>query len=172
VNNVRDAILVDGATAREEDGMSMDTNRAALEKMVAHHRMMAAELGNRVARVAGAAEDDYGTRAIEALRSYLESEVFPHARAEEGTVYVAASGAGLSTLVEEMVVEHRRLFAEAEKLIHAEADGSALDTARGIASRFAVHAEKENKAILAPLASDPGVDLESVLRDMDSMLAS
>jgi hypothetical protein len=152
--------------------MSIDTNRAALEKMVAHHRMMAAELGNRVARVAGAAEDDYGMRAIEAVRSYLESEVFPHARAEEGILYAAASAAGLGTLVEEMVVEHRRLFAEAEKLTHAEADGNALDTARGIATLFSVHAEKENTSILAPLAGDPGVDLESLLQGMGGMLAS
>ena len=144
--------------------MSIDTNRAALEKMVAHHRMMAAELGNRVAKAAGAAEDDYGMRAIEAVRSYLESEVFPHARAEEGVLYAAASAAGLGTLVDEMVEEHRRLFAEA--------DGNALDTARGIATLFSVHAEKENTSILAPLAGDPGVDLESLLQGMDGMLAS
>jgi hypothetical protein len=35
-----------------------------------------------------------------------------------------------------------------------------------------VHAEKENTSILAPLAGDPGVDLESLLQGMDGMLAS
>jgi hypothetical protein len=150
--------------------MSKNADRATLDKMVAHHRMMAAQLRHGVARLAGAAGEGYGMQAIEAVHSYLESEVFPHARAEERTVFAAASAAGLSTLVEEMVREHRHLFAEAEKLTHPEAEGDALDTARGIASLFAVHAEKENASILAPLAGDPDVDLESLLRDMESML--
>ena len=149
-----------------------DANGATLDKVVAHHRMMAAQLRHRVATLAGAAEDGYGMPAIEAVHSYLESEVFPHIRAEERTVYAAASAAGLGTLVEELVVQHRHLFAEAEKLTHAEADGNALDTARGIASLFAMHAEKENTSILAPLAGDPQVDLESLLQGMESMLPS
>ena len=152
--------------------MSKNADRATLDKMVAHHRMMAAQLRHRVARLAGAAEDGYGMQAIGAVHSYLESEVFPHVRAEERTVFPAASAGGLSTLVEEMVVEHRHLFAEAEKLAHSEAEGNALTTARGIASLFAMHAEKENTSILAPLAGDPHVDLESLLRGMESMLPS
>jgi hypothetical protein len=140
--------------------------------MVAHHQMMAAQLRHRVARLAGAADDGYGMQAIGAVHSYLESEVFPHARAEERTLYAAASAAGLSSLVEEMVLEHRHLFAEAEKLTHSAAEGDALDTARGIASLFAMHAEKENASILAPLADDPEVDLQSLLRGMESMLPS
>jgi hypothetical protein len=35
-----------------------------------------------------------------------------------------------------------------------------------------MHAEKENASILAPLADDPEVDLQSLLRGMESMLPS
>jgi hypothetical protein len=149
----------------------VNRNKAALERMVAHHHMMVAQLGSRVARLPHAAEDGYLFPAIGAVQSYLDSEVFPDARAQEKVVYTAARAAGLSALVEEMVVEHRRLFAEAEKLSDIRAAGDAVDTARRIASLFAQHAEKENAFILAPLAGDPKVDLASLLQGMERMVA-
>lgn len=157
--------------------MSSDRNQETMQKMVAHHRVMATELGERVDRLAGSLDAGAGTAAgnapaeLEAIRSYLDTELLPHARAEEAVVYPAAAAAGMEELVTAMVGEHRLIIERAGRLSAAEASGEALATARSIVALFTEHAGKENTLILPPLAADPGVDLAALLKGLEDVLA-
>jgi hypothetical protein len=101
-----------------------------------------------------------------ALRDYLADEIFPHAKAEERTLYRAAAtqarGAGL---VRELTEEHHTLASLAGRL-QAGADASqAAMVAEGIATLFAGHVAKENDLLLPALA-EAGADLAVLLADM------
>ncbi|MGZ4127714.1 MAG: hemerythrin domain-containing protein [Actinomycetota bacterium] len=151
--------------------MSLESNERTMQRVVAHHRAMTDELEQRVTEL-GRAVDEHaeGTTELDAVREYLASELLPHARAEEGTMYRAASQEDLKTFVEGMIAEHRFLAGEGEKLSKTRTAPEGLEIARGIASTFAEHARKENEVLLPALASDPACDLAGLLEDMHAIL--
>ena len=182
--DVRHRLSPDGVRQEERQGerqeertaiamdASLEANRRTLAKIVAHHRMMMVQLNRRVGFIASTAEDGYVMQAIAAVRSYLETDLFPHARAEEKVVYPAAVAVGLGGLVDELVADHRRLFEDAQTLTDLGPLGATAEAARRIASLFAVHVERENGSMLPPLAGDAHVDLERLLGEMEDVLAS
>lgn len=105
-------------------------------------------------------------RQMTVLRDYLSGEVLPHAKAEERTLYRAASARGhRSELVSELTGEHHALAYLAGRL-RADADGAAAATAaEWIATLFAGHVARENDLLLPALARS-GADLAALLADM------
>jgi len=101
---------------------------------------------------------------------YLNSEVVPHAIAEEHTLYqVAVSKLGLSELVKEMTSEHIVLVSEIEALGNVSSDKEAVEHSDRFASLFLRHVAKENDLILPKLLSSQDVDLVEVLEEMHEL---
>lgn len=168
----RSEILTSIDTSRQtEQGrtgpMSTATNAHAMQRIVAHHRAMTEELTRRVEGLARAVTDGAEVGAhLGMVKEYLTSELLPHARAEELTMYPAAGRRDLQRFVDGMIDEHRDLAARVERLTRTTDANEALDIARGIASTFAEHARKENDVLLPALADDPSCDLAALLEDM------
>lgn len=105
-------------------------------------------------------------RQMTVLRDYLAGEVFPHADAEERTLYQAAAArARGSELVRELTGERHALAYLAGRLQAGAAGSEAATAAERIATLFAGHVAKENDLLLPALTSS-GADLAALLAEM------
>lgn len=151
----------------------MSRNREAALKMEAHHREMVAALRERVGQMER--ELRQGGDVQEAARPvavYVERTVFPHARAEEETLYKAArERRELAPLVESMVKEHQVLGTFYDALVKAEDPWEAYSLARLLEAFFAFHADKENQDLLPHLVADETLSLEDILRRMGELFS-
>ena len=136
-------------------------------QIIHHHAVLRRGLERRAGTLCEAVESGipFGLQ-MAALRDYLAGEIFPHAKAEERTLYRAAAtqarGAGL---VRELTGEHNTLAYLAGRL-QTGADGSqAATAAERIATLFAGHVAKENDLLL-PALTEAGADLAVLLADM------
>ena len=145
-------------------------NDVVASAMRAHHASMSREV-NRLTEAVWSAPADWGS-ARDQLVHYLTTEVLPHARAEEVTVYTA--GRQFKTLVGlvwSMVYEHEVIGTLTDQLAQATEWRGAADLASKLAQLFLVHAEKEDRFIIAELEPSGDVDLGAVLGDMHKALA-
>ncbi len=136
-------------------------------QIIHHHAVLRRGLERRAGTLCEAVESGipFG-RPMAALRDYLAEEIFPHAKAEERTLYRAAAtqarGAGL---VRDLTGEHHTLAYLAGRL-RAGANGrQAATAAERIATLFAGHVAKENDLLL-PALTEAGADLAVLLADM------
>ena len=110
-------------------------------------------------------------QALAALRAYLAGEIFPHAEAEEHTLYQAAvTQAPGCEVVRTLTLEHRELARLADRLQSPATEDMAVTVAEWIATLFAGHVAKENDLLL-PALTDLGTDLAALLADMHHMSA-
>jgi hemerythrin HHE cation binding domain-containing protein len=138
-----------------------------VRQIVHHHAVLRRGLERRAGALCEAVESGVPfERQMTMLRDYLTGEIFPHAQAEERTLYqAAATQARGSELVRELSAEHRALEYLVGRL-QAGADGSeAATAAEWIATLFAGHVAKENDLLLPALASSRA-DLAALLGDM------
>ena len=138
-------------------------------QIIHHHAVLRRGLERRSGALCEAVESGVPfERQMAALRDYLAGEIFPHAEAEERTLYqAAATQARGSGLVRELTGEHRTLAYLAGHL-QAGTDGrKAATTAERIATLFAGHVAKENDLLLAALTG-AGADLAALLADMQA----
>lgn len=147
------------------------TNEEAAIAIRAHHSELRAGLAGRVNALAGSVRR--GSRHAEAQRivvDYLDTEVLPHARAEEETLYSAADAGLTALLVRSMRAEHDMLTRHVESL-RAETDavGAAI-TAGAIRALFEAHLFKENELLVPALADDPQVNLSTLLAGMHELV--
>ncbi len=150
------------------------TNATVLELMEAHHASLVDGAQTRIDALAAAVRGP-GTHAEAAadLITYLAGEVLPHAEAEEHSVYRAASSrADLAPTIVTLEDEHRRLAAAIEQLARAREGNAIASAAAAVGELFISHVARENEFVLAPLASDPGVDLGELLREMQHFLST
>ncbi len=144
-------------------------NRETASAMRSHHATMAEEFRTRMLALV-APQNDW-VHARDHVVEYLTTEVLPHAQAEEATIYaVARTEASLSTLVQSMIWEHRVIGELTETLKVSETRDDALIVSAQAAKLFGVHAEKENRFIIAPLEPRADIDLDSVLSAMRTAL--
>jgi uncharacterized protein (DUF2249 family) len=144
------------------------TGAQAYEAMLAHHRILGEQLNERVSAVAAAAAAGQPHEtAVAGLVAYLAGEIFPHAAAEEETIYPAAAALdGLAGTVSEMIAEHRALQEAAGQLAGTAAAGDAAARAQAIARLFAGHVAKENDILLPALLASESTDLPALLASM------
>jgi Hemerythrin HHE cation binding domain len=133
-------------------------------QIIHHHAVLRRGLERRVGALCEAADGGAPIQQpLAELRGYLETEILPHARAEESTLYqAAASQARGSELVGTLIAEHRDLAGLAGRLQPAAAVAT---IAEWIATLFAGHAAKENDLLLPALA-ESGANLAALLADM------
>ncbi len=144
----------------------------AVRQIIHHHAVLRRGLEQRTGAVCDAAGS--GARfdgPLADLRGYLDTEILPHAGAEERTLYHAAAGqARGSELVHALTAEHRELERLVARLGEPAAGAEAASTAESIATLFAAHAAKENDLLLPALVSS-GADLAALLAAMQAALA-
>ncbi|QDY91130.1 hemerythrin domain-containing protein [Arthrobacter sp. UKPF54-2] len=138
----------------------------ALAAVEAHHAGMLKRLRALIGALTEAvsahntvAEHD----AHEVLVEWCETELVPHALAEEGPLY---SGAGATPegrlLVAGMLAEHQVIVSLVERLRSAQGVDAAV-AAAGIGEVFALHLDKENRLLMPLIVESPGLSLaESV----------
>ena len=137
--------------------------------MRAHHAAMAEEFQARTQALAAAQAD--WTSARDRVVEYLIDDVLPHAQAEESTIYrTALTEVTLSTLVQSMIWEHIVIGELAQALKDSHKRDDALMIAGQAAKLFWVHAEKENRYIIAALEPRADIDLDSILSAMRESL--
>ena len=136
-------------------------------QIIHHHAVLRRGLERRAGTLCEAVESGVPfERQMTTLRDYLTSKIFPHAEAEQRTLYRAAvTQARASELVRELTGEHHALAYLSGRL-RAGADGSkAATAAEWIATLFAGHVAKENDLLLPALTAS-GADLAALLADM------
>jgi hypothetical protein len=142
-------------------------------QLMHHHAVLRRGLERRAGTLCESVESGipFG-RQMTVLRDYLAGEIFPHAEAEERTLYrAAATTARGGELVRELTREHRTLAYLAGRL-RAGTDGSeAATAAKWITTLFAGHVAKENDLLLPALTSS-GADLAALVADMHERQAS
>jgi iron-sulfur cluster repair protein YtfE (RIC family) len=150
--------------------MSM-TNERAADAIRAHHAELAATLRQGVtALVAAAQARQPHADAQRAVVEFLDSELLPHASAEEQALYPAGDGGGTAMLVRSMRDEHVNLVAHVDAF-RSEADGvAAACAASAILALFESHLHKENDLLIPALVADPSVSLADLLGGMHELL--
>jgi hypothetical protein len=148
------AITYDGATEQTR-------------QIIHHHAVLRRGLERRVGALCDAADSGAPIeQPLTELRDYLETEILPHAKAEEGTLYAAAATqARGSELVRTLIAEHRDLAGLVGHLQPAAGGAKAASVAEWIATLFAGHAAKENDLLL-PALTDSGADIGALLGEM------
>jgi uncharacterized protein (DUF2249 family) len=150
------------------------TREEAYQRILAHHRLLEQELTARVAALWHAAtHDGPWQEPHDELLRHLDTEILPHARAEESTIYAAGRAVpGLTRLVAAMVDEHRRLeeltagIRRSARPLEAGADG------RILLELFRSHVSHENDLLLPELQVSAGVDFASLLTAMEEAFSS
>lgn len=157
-------------TATTEDRVR--TNHEVADRMRRHHAAMAAATQERVAALEQAAAGEAAWQtARDAVVSYVRSDIVPHAKAEESTIYAeAAKRPELAPLVQAMTLEHGAILERLAAIERARSAVEALRAGAGLETLFAAHAGIENDVILAQLEIDPAADLTDVLARMHAGL--
>lgn len=152
--------------------VASQASREALERMRRHHRAMVLELGARVdGLVDAAATGRSGDEERAATLDYLRTDVLPHAKAEETTVYAAAADGPAGLLVSSMIMEHERLASGVGDLDVAEGPIRQAIVARSLELLFELHQRKENELLL-PALLEAGADLAGLLERMEAALTN
>ena len=135
--------------------------------IIHHHAVLGRGLERRAGTLCEAVESGVPfERQMTMLRDYLAGEIFPHAQAEERTLYqAAATQARGSELVRELTGEHHALAYLAGRLQSGVGGTEAATAAERITTLFAGHVAKENDLLL-PALTGSGADLAALLADM------
>lgn len=151
--------------------MTTMTDAQAAEAIRAHHFELATGLrqrGGALLAAARAGEPHAGAR--DALLEYLDTEIIPHARAEEQAMYPAGDAGATAMLVRSMRDEHLALMALVEEL-RAETDAiPAVAAASALMALFDSHLHKENDLLVPALVEAPDVSLAALLGGMHELL--
>lgn len=146
---------------------------AAVEAVKRHHEALAAGIAGRVEALLAASES--GAADVEVARRELlrfcETELVPHALAEEATLYAAGSASpDLELLVVGMIEEHGSIKALLAEVSGAASPTRAAAAARALLALFQVHLVKENDLLLPVLAASPDVSVARLLGQMHEHL--
>lgn len=146
------------------------TNQEVRTAMETHH----AEMVQEVSRLSDAVwrNQDRWEPAHRRLLSYCTTTLLPHAAAEETTVYATSRARPqLEGLIQSMQYEHEVLKGLVTDFDRVKAWREAAELSSRIAEIFHVHAEKENRFVLAVLEVTPGIVLQEVLGALHGVLA-
>ncbi|MCG2621066.1 hemerythrin domain-containing protein [Arthrobacter sp. I2-34] len=159
------------------NAQSGETNNgeAARAAMRHHHEQMRhrlKSLADALAKAVAARDTVAEHDAHAVLVEWCETELLPHALAEEDRLYgPAADLAEGRLLVEGMLAEHRAIVGLLEELRGA--DGVAGAVAAGVMDRiFALHLDKEDRLLLPLLAAAPGLSLADAVEGLAELVGA
>ena len=136
-----------------------------------HHAELQDALRERVAALRHAVQAGQSYEpAQRAVLAFLDTELLPHAAAEERSIYPAGDRGLTALLVQAMLEEHRNLIAHVASLRESAEAIDALANARVIQALFESHLSKENDLLLPALVADASVSLGALLGGMHEIL--
>ena len=136
-----------------------------------HHAELEHALRERVAALRHAVRAGQSHEpAQRAVLAFLDTELLPHAAAEERSIYPAGDRGLTALLVQAMLEEHRNLIAHVASLRESVEAIDAVGNARAIQALFESHLSKENNLLLPALLADPSVSLGALLGGMHEIL--
>ena len=143
---------------------------AAVSAIEEHHAEMGGALLQLVEALivrASAGDEQGGRRATEALLSWCDHDLVPHALAEERALYPLAHGLDEGRLlVEGMVAEHGAILAVLAELRSVGDVVRAAAAARALLALFETHVAKENELLVPLVVAAPRVSLADALGHM------
>lgn len=149
--------------------MTDRTNPA--DAIVAHHAEMVRELQRRTAQlIATVARGAPSEGAASAVADYCATTIFPHALAEEKTLYAAVAPVE-RRLIESLTLEHAALRRLASELTEASEGNDRVAIVSALSQLFALHAAKENEFVLPALLQQPDINLAQLLQTMHAEFA-
>ncbi|HAM23657.1 MAG TPA: cation-binding protein [Actinobacteria bacterium] len=136
-----------------------------LEQVVAHHEQMLTTIGLRVRALTDAVNAGNDVSATQkALVEYCRTELLPHAKAEEATLYPQAGiDPHLRALVQAMIAEHSILTELVEQLARDTEPGDVAAAAGGLWTLINSHVSKESEYVLPHIATDPDTSLTELV---------
>lgn len=155
--------------------VSLATDQAdalALDTIEAHHAELAGALALRIDALQRAVGREDGIEpARRALVDWCETELVPHARAEEEVLYPPAlDRSETRLLVRAMVAEHELLTDLVARLASGREPFELVADAAALRALFETHVAKENELLLPALATDARTSLAALLEDMHRSL--
>jgi uncharacterized protein (DUF2249 family) len=148
---------------------------AAVAAVETHHAELAGALTALAERVIHAARSRAGApeAARGALVDWCESELLPHALAEEKGMYPAARALTEGRLlVDAMVAEHEVIVGLVREVASASTAVEAAAAARALVVVFDSHLAKENELVLPLLAASPDISVADLLDGMHELLGA
>jgi hemerythrin HHE cation binding domain-containing protein len=150
--------------------ITMNDQQAA-DAIRAHHDELQAGIGGRVATLEDAVRANAAwLPAKDDVLAFLETELLPHAAAEERALYPAGLVGRSEMLVSAMIDEHRSIVAQVDALRQAADPIAAVAAASAVLALFTSHLAKENDRLIPVLVADPAVSLETLLGGMHELL--
>jgi len=150
-----------------------EADSAAATAIEQHHAELSGALTARVAALLSAARgsDEASQReARDELVRWSQTELLPHAAAEEKTLYPAADTGLTALLVRSMRDEHLNLIAHVDALGEASDAIQAVALSGAIVALFDSHLHKENDFLIPALQADPTISLAELLGGMHELL--
>jgi iron-sulfur cluster repair protein YtfE (RIC family) len=136
-----------------------------------HHAELRDALRERVAALRHAVQAGRPHEpAQRAMLTFLDTELLPHAAAEERSIYPAGDRGLPAMLVQAMLTEHKNLIAHVAGLRDSAEAIEAVGSASAIQALFESHLSKENDLLLPALIADPSVSLGALLGGMHEIL--
>jgi uncharacterized protein (DUF2249 family) len=153
---------------------SSEADARAAEAVEEHHARLAGALALKaeaLAALARAGRSGELATTRDDLVDWARTELVPHARAEEDTLYrVAAERPEGRLLVEAMLAEHEVIVGLVDDLSRAVDPVGAATTAAALRVLFETHLTKENHQVLPLLVADPDVSVADLLGGMHALL--
>lgn len=164
-----------GSAAGAASPGDTDTDEQASAAVLAHHAELDQRLGQLVEAVlaSGTAGGPTAHQAATGLVSFATTELLPHAAAEEGTLYRAASEHEQARLLVSAMLDEHRVLAELVEQVRSGTDPARVaGSARALQVLFGVHLSKENTLVLPLLVEDPHVSVADLLHGMHELLGA
>lgn len=155
---------------------SSEQDAQAVEAVMEHHAELAGALGRHIERLLNTAvsgEANASETAKQALLEWCESELIPHALAEEASMYPKAhEDPSARLLIDAMIAEHRAIVALIQKIRATSNPVLVAAKAKALGALFESHLAKENEQILPLLAAAQDVSLSQILGGMHELLGA
>ena len=140
-----------------------------------HHAALSHALADRVEEllvaVESAPEDVPESRRR--LVGFCDTQLLPHARAEENSIYPAAATDGRTRLlIEAMIAEHRTIAALVEVVRYAYHPVRAAAAGEALRVLFDTHVAKEDGIVYPLVAAVPGLSLNNIMAGMHELLSA
>lgn len=155
---------------------SNEQDAQAVEAVMEHHAELAGALGRHIEKLLNTAisgDLHASEKAKDALLTWCETELIPHALAEETSMYPKAhEDPSARLLVDAMIAEHRDIVALIQRIRAAAHPVLVAAKAKALGALFESHLAKENEQILPLLAASKDVSLAQILGGMHELLGA
>lgn len=155
---------------------SSEQDAQAVDAVMEHHAELAGTLGRHIERLLNTAisgDLHAAEKTKQALLAWCETELIPHALAEEASMYPKAhEDPSARLLIDAMITEHRDIVALIQRIRSASNPILVAAKAKALGTLFESHLAKENEQILPLLAASKDVSLAEILGGMHELLGA